>query len=523
MSPALLPLPAPNHLLTAVKAPPNGAALAYAVQAQAVANDRLLVVVVSDSYRAQQLEQDLRALRTELPILHFPDWETLSYDQFSPHPDLVSQRIDCLYRLPQSSRGILVVPVTSLMQRITPVDWIAAQVLDLSVGMKFDLQTERSRLQKFGYRHVPQVMDAGDFSIRGAILDLFPAGSALPIRIELLDDEIESLRLFDPESQRSGETRKSIKLLPAREFPLDAQACKQAREQLLERFDINPRNCGLYADLKEGVAPAGIEYYLPLFFAETASLIDYLPADFELLLAPDVLNASELFWRQTTERYEQRRHDIERPVLAPAELYFTPEALRARFNQHHRYQLLGADEAGHSKAASLALTPPFSGAWLDSAGKPGQALIDFLGAYPGKVILAADSAGRREALKTLFKDAGIEAVMAGDWPEALQNAEPHRLMLTSADLSDGFCVSPPPLTVLTERQLFPERVNQSRRRKNKQKDPEAILRDLNEISIGEPIVHEDHGVGRYHGLVSLETGGMPGEFLKRRVRILRPH
>ncbi|MEY3068329.1 MAG: transcription-repair coupling factor [Pseudomonadota bacterium] len=513
MSNALLPEPAPNHLLTPVQAPPNGAALAYAIRSQAMAKPGLQVVVVADSYRAQQLEQDLRALRTALPILHFPDWETLSYDQFSPHPDLVSQRIDCLYRLPKSTQGILVVPVTSLMQRITPVDWIASQVLDLSVGMKFDLQAERGRLQKFGYRHVPQVMDAGDFSIRGAILDLFPAGSALPIRIELLDDEIESLRLFDPESQRSGETRSSLKLLPAREFPLDADACKRAREQLLERFDINPRNCGLYADLKEGVAPAGIEYYLPLFFAETASLIDYLPDDYDLMLAPDVLNASEHFWRQTTERYEQRRHDIERPLLAPAELYFTPETLRARFNQHHRYQLLSAEDPDHPKARALALTPPFAGAWLDSAGKPGQALMDFLAAYPGKVILAADSAGRRESLKTLFKDAGIDIMTTGDWQDAFQTAEPHRLMLTIADLSDGFGGVSPPLTVLTERQLFPERVSQSRRRKSQQKDPEAILRDLNEISIGAPIVHENHGVGRYQGLVSLETGGMPGEFL----------
>ncbi|WP_297799195.1 transcription-repair coupling factor [Arenimonas sp. GDDSR-1] len=513
MSDALLPDPAPNHLLTPVQAPPNGAAMAYAIRSQAMAKPVLQVVVVPDSYHAQQLEQDLRALRTDLPILHFPDWETLSYDQFSPHPDLVSQRIDCLYRLPKSTRGILVVPVTSLMQRITPVDWIAAQVLDLSVGMKFDLQAERSRLQKFGYRHVPQVMDVGDFSIRGAILDLYPAGSALPIRIELLDDEIESLRLFDPESQRSGESRKSVKLLPAREFPLDAQACKRAREQLLERFEINPRNCGLYADLKEGVAPAGIEYYLPLFFSETASLIDYLPPDFDLVLAPEVLSAAEHFWQQTMDRYEQRRHDIERPVLAPAELYFTPEALRARFNRHHRYQVLNAGEPGYPSAAALALTPPFSGAWQDAAGKPGQALIDFLSAYPGKVILAADSPGRRESLKTLFKDAGVDVMTAGDWQDAFTAALPHVLMLTNAELSDGFSVRSPALTVLTERQLFPERVSQSRRRKSQQKDPEAILRDLNEISIGAPIVHEDHGVGRYQGLVSLETGGMPGEFL----------
>lgn len=509
----MLPEPAPNHLLTAVKSPPNGAALAYAVQQQAQARPCLQVVVVADSFRAQQLEQDLRGMRSASPVLSFPDWETLSYDQFSPHPDLVSQRIDCLHHLPQCRQAILVVPVTSLMQRITPAAWIAAHALDLEVGRKFDLQTERERLQKFGYRHVPQVMDAGDFSIRGAILDLFPAGSALPIRIELLDDEIESLRLFDPETQRSGEPRLHIKLLPAREFPLDADACKRVRTQLLERFDINPRSCSLYADLREGVAPAGIEYYLPLFFAETASLIDYFPTDYDLILASGVLSAADQFWQQTTERYEQRRHDITRPLLAPNELYFSPENLRARLNQKHRYQLLNSDDPGHSTAEAMALSPPFNGAWLDPMHPPGKALMDFLSVYPGRVILAADSAGRRESLKTLLQDAGIELLITSNWPEAIAHAQAHTLTLTSAELSDGFCVATPEIAVLTERQLFPERVSQSRRRKSQQKDPDTILRDLNEISIGAPIVHADHGVGRYQGLVRLETGGMPGEFL----------
>src|SRR5574343_2003542 len=207
MDSAPLPKAASPHKITVLQAPASAAALAYAVLRHARAAGRLQLLVTPDSFGAQQQEQDLRALRPELPVLHFPAWETLVYDQFSPHPDLVSQRIDCLYRLPASRQGVLVVPVSSLMQRIAPPGWIAAQVLDLAVGQRLDLGEERLRLQRFGYRHVPRVMDGGDFSIRGAILDLFPSGAKQPVCSELMEESIDSLRLFDHKSQRSGETR----------------------------------------------------------------------------------------------------------------------------------------------------------------------------------------------------------------------------------------------------------------------------------------------------------------------------
>lgn len=513
MNSAVFPTPAARHNITLIKALPNPAALAYALLQSAMRRNTLLLAAVPDSYAAQQLEQDLLAFKADFPILHFPDWETLSYDRFSPHSDLVSQRIDCLYRLPTCRQGILVVPISSLMQRIAPVDWIAGQVLDLRIGQKFDLAGERLRLQRFGYRHVPNVMDAGDFSIRGAILDVFPAGSTLPVRIEMLDDEIDSLRLFDPETQRSEASRDSFKLLPAREFPLDADHCKRARESLLERFDINPRACSLYADLKENVAPAGIEYYLPLFFESTGNLLDYMPERFDLVLSAKTLDAAEAFWLQTGQRYEQRRHDIERPILAPQELYLAPDALREKLNRLHRYEFIDDGHPGFGKAATLGIQAAFSPQWQTKQEPAGAALGDFLKAYAGQAIIAADSPGRREALKDLIRSAGLPCETAAEWPQAKSLALPGQLMLTTADLSDGFTVLDPPLAVLTERQLFPERASQGRRRRSQGKDPESILRDLSEISIGSPIVHEDHGVGRYQGLLHLETGGSVGEFL----------
>jgi transcription-repair coupling factor (superfamily II helicase) len=508
-----LPAYSAQHAVTPIRALPNAAAFAYAVWRHAAQRENLLLVVVPDSFSAQQLEQDLQAFRSDLPVFHFPDWETLCYDQFSPHPDLVSQRIACLTRLPRAVKGILIVPVNSLMQRISPSDWIAGHVFDLAVGQKLDLLQERQRLQRFGYRHVPQVMDCGDFAIRGAILDLFPSGSPQPIRIELLDDEIESLRPFDPETQRSGASQNSFQLLPAREFPLDAEACKRARAELLERFDINPRSSALYLDLKEGIAPAGIEYYLPLFFEHTSTLFDYLPVDYDCLLATETLGAADAFWQQAESRYEQRRHDRERPILAPRELFLDPQGLRECLNRHHRYEFIETGHQRYNAAPGLPVTAAFECPWQAKGHAAGMQLADFSKAYAGTVLVAADSAGRREALKDLFKQAGLECRVANDWGQALALAAPGCLTLTVAALSDGFTLPESPLAVLTERQLFPERVNQVRRRRTQNKDPEAILRDLNEIDIGSPIVHEDHGIGRYQGLVSLEAGGSIGEFL----------
>ena len=494
------------------RAPASASALALGLAETARGHDGLVLAVTRDSHAAQSLEHDLQVLAGDLPVLHFADWETLPYDLFSPHPDIVSQRVAALYRLPTARRGVLVVPVASLMQRLPPPGWIAGSTLDLRRGQKLDLDAEKRRLEAAGYRNVPQVLDPGDFAVRGALLDLFPMGSDLPYRIELFDDEIDSLRSFDPETQRSDHPVETVRLLPAREFPLDADSARRVRETLRERFEFDPRRCPLYQDLKEGGAPAGIEYYLPLFFEQTATLFEHLRADTLVVIGDGAAESAEAFWAQTSHRWEQRRHDIERPVLAPEELFLPPEQLRARWNQARRIEIAGPAHPQHDRAVAMAEQPVPDLPWSQKGSDPGAALQRFLDAYPGRVLLAADSAGRREALLELLASADIRPATLAGWDAFVAGDD--RFAITVAALEQGFALDQPPLAVLTERQLFPERADQSRRRKRSARDPDTVLRDLSQITFGSPIVHEDHGVGRYQGLVTLESGGISGEYLQ---------
>jgi len=499
------------------RAPSSASALALGLVEVAHEHPGLVLAVVRDTHTAQSLEHDLRVLAEDLPILHFPDWETLPYDLFSPHPDIVSQRVAALYRLPGISRGVLVVPVSSLMQRLPPPSWIAGNALDLRKGQKLDLDIEKRRLEASGYRNVPQVLDPGDFAVRGALLDLYPMGSDVPYRIELFDDVIDTLRSFDPETQRSDHPVESVKLLPAREFPLDLASTRRVREKLSERFDFDPRRCPLYQDLKEGGTPAGIEYYLPLFFEQTTSLFEHLGDKTLVVVGDGVAAAAAAFWAQTSDRWEQRRHDVERPILPPEEIFLPPDALRAELNRAERIEVCGPDHPNHAASVAMAEQPAPVLAWIRKGEESGAALKSFLANYPGRVLLAADSAGRREALIELLDSAELKPATVSGWSSFLSaddagHAAP-RFAIAVAPLEDGFALSEPPITVLTERQLFPERADQSRRRKRAARDPDSILRDLSEITIGSPIVHEDHGVGRYQGLITLDTGGVNGEFL----------
>ena len=506
------PFPRAGQQRSYWRAPHSPSAMALAISQAARQHDGLILAITRDTHSASALENDLRIVAGDLPLLHFPDWETLPYDLFSPHPDIVSQRIAALYRLPSIKRGILVVPVASLMQRLSPPDWIAGNVLDLHKGQKLDLDQEKRRLEASGYRHVPQVNDPGDFAVRGALLDLYPMGSDVPYRIELFDDEIDSLRSFDPETQRSDYPVDSVRLLPAREFPLDAAGTKKARQNLSEQFEFDARRCTIYQDLKEGVAPNGIEYYLPLFFDQTASLFQHLPTNSLIISGVGVETSSENFWQQTSERWEQRRHDLERPILSPAQLFLSPDELRAQCNQRPRIEMCGELHPQYPKAIAIAEQIVPSLPWTQKNEVPGAALHAFLDNYPGRVLLAADSAGRREALIELLNAANLPFHQVSDWPAFLRDGE-HKLSITVATFEAGFAIDSPMLTVLTERQLFPERAEQSRRRKRVGRDPESIIRDLGEIAVGAPIVHEDHGVGRYQGLVSLDSGGITGEYL----------
>jgi len=532
--------------------PPHGSARALLVAEAARAHPGLLVAVTRDTQRAAALEDELRIFAGNLPVLHFPDWETLPYDAFSPHPDIVSQRIATLYQLPGTTRGVLVVPVATLMQRIAPRSHITGSGLVLAKGQKLDLAAEQRRLEAAGYRHVPQVAEPGDFAVRGALIDIFPMGAAEPYRIELFDDEVDSIRSFDPETQRSQQQVDKVELLPAREFPLTEQAAKDFRTRLRERFPIDVRRCPVYQDMKEGVTPGGIEYYLPLFFpakhnpadtrgvagdphegSGTATLFDYLADDALFVLGEGAGEAAEAFWTQTAERYEQRAHDIERPVLPPAELYLSPEQLRARLNKRLRVEVVAS---GHEHAVDAG-TQPAPELPLNRKGEePGTSLRHFLESYPGRVLVAADSAGRREALAESLAGAGLKPAAVDSWQAFLptvgaasaatgrpriaaeaaptEEAPAPRFAITVAPLEQGFALAKPALTVLTERELYGERVRtERRRRRGAARDPDTIIRDLTELSVGAPIVHVDHGVGRYQGLVSMELGGMEGEFL----------
>ncbi|MGH8156295.1 MAG: CarD family transcriptional regulator, partial [Rhodanobacteraceae bacterium] len=534
---------------------PAGSSLALLLCEAARKCEGVVVAVTADSRGARLLEDELQVFAGDLQVLHFPDWETLPYDLFAPHPQLISQRIDTLYRLPATRRGVLVVPASTLMQRLAPRSHIAGTGLAVARGDRLDFVDEQRRLEACGYRHVPQVGEHGEFAVRGALLDIFPMGASEPYRIELFDDEVESIRAFDPETQRSEHPVDAVKLLPAREFPLTDEAMRAFRDRLRERFPIDVRRCPLYQDMKQGVTPGGIEYYLPLFFDATETLFDYLGPDALIVVGRGALDAAERFWAQTAERYDQRAHDIERPILPPVELYLPPQSLRERLNGTLRVDIAAADDPRAANTGTLP-APDLTAGGAAAGGFPAR-VRDWLDEHPDqRVLIAADSAGRREALIEQLATAELRPRVIDSWRTFLyEHAElsssrpwigrdpvPRMeemqmdpglrrddgmegwsrdsghplpgLAVLVAPLDRGFALADPALTVLTERELAGERARSERqRRRTAERDPEAILRDLTELGIGAPIVHVDHGVGRYLGLVALDVGGMPGEFL----------
>jgi len=511
------PLPKSGQQRAWWRAPASPSALAFHIATAAAAHAAPLLVVARDNQGAHQLESDLHTLlgakQPDLPVIAFPDWETLPYDVFSPHPDIVSQRLAALHRLPTLKRGIVIVPVQTLLQRLAPLRHVVGGSFDVKTGQRLDLDAEKRRLESAGYRHVPQVLDPGDFAVRGGLLDVYPMGADQPFRVELLDDEIETIRAFDPESQRSLDKIDAVHLLPGREVPLSDAALKRALDALRERFDLDTRRSALYQDLKAGLAPPGIEYYLPLFFDTTSTLFDYLDADTLPVIADGAMEAADQFWQHTGERYEQRRHDLERPLLPPDTLYLPPDALRERLNAGARVEICGEGHAQRERASALGDQPAPALPIAARDHATADALKSFLSSYPGRVLVAADSPGRREALLEILQSGSLKPEVVADFPSFVAT-DAARFAIAVAPFDDGFAITEPAFVVLTERQLFPERASQPRRRRRVGREPEAIIKDLGELTEGAPIVHEDHGVGRYRGLVTLEAGGMPAEYLE---------
>ncbi|MFZ5755489.1 MAG: transcription-repair coupling factor [Pseudomonadota bacterium] len=481
-----------------------GSAAALYIVERAREQKRPCLVITAGTGDAWQLEEELRFFGRDLPVLHFPDRETLPYDNFSPHQDLVSRRLEALSRLPQLEQAVLVVPVATLLTRLCPPAFVAAG-LRLSAGDRLDLARTRRVLEESGYQCVDTVYEHGQFAVRGSLVDLFPMGHDAPVRIELLDDEVDTLRSFDPETQRSLEKIDAIDLLPAREFPFTPEALDRFRQRFRERFDVDHRQCPVYQDIARGIAPPGIEYYQPLFFDALATLTDYLPAESTVFMLPGLHEAAETFWREVRERYEDRRHDRLAPLLPPDALFLPVEDLFSLLKQRARCELVAA---GGDNA--LAGTPPLLPVNARDPD-PVAALRTHLLADPARrTLIAAESAGRREALVELLGRHGLHPLPVADWQEFITGGA--RFAITVAALERG--IELPQLSLVAEPQLFGDRVMQRRRRDRQQAQAaENAIRNLTELRIGAPVVHVDAGVGRYLGLTTLAVDGQSLEFL----------
>lgn len=486
-----------------------GAALSLAIAEAASNAKRFTLLLTADSQSAERLQEELAFFAPQLPVLHFPDWETLPYDIFSPHQDIVSQRIAALYQLPELSHGVLVVPITTALHRLAPKRFLLGSSLVLDVGQKLDVEQMRLRLEAAGYRCVDTVYEHGEFAVRGALIDLFPMGSPLPYRIDLFDDEIETLRTFDPENQRSIDKVESIRLLPAREFPLKKEAVTGFRARFRERFDVDFRRCPIYQDLSTGITPAGIEYYLPLFYEETATLFDYLPEDSQVFSLPGIEQAAEQFWNDVRNRYEERRVDPERPLLPPAELFMPVEDCFARLKLWPRVVASQQDvEPGIGRERFSAQALPEL-AIEAKASEPLGKLRRFLDEYAGRVLFTAESAGRREVLLELLARLKLRPQEVEGWEGFITSQE--RLAITIAPLDEGLQLDD--VALVAESPLFGQRVMQRRRREKSRDGGENVIKNLTELREGSPVVHIDHGVGRYQGLVTLEIEDQAQEFL----------
>jgi transcription-repair coupling factor (superfamily II helicase) len=492
-----------------------GCARGLAVAEAVASAGRFTLLVTPDSQSAYRIEQELRffAAGSDLTILSFPDWETLPYDVFSPHEDIISQRLETLHRLPQLSEGVLVVPVTTLMHRIAPRDFLEAHTLMMDRGERLDIDALRKRLEQAGYRHVSQVMEHGEFAMRGSIVDLFPMGAHAPYRIDLFDDEIETIREFDPETQLSREQVERIRLLPAHEFPIHDEAIKGFRQRYRQTFEGDPQASSIYREVSNGSAPAGIEYYIPLFFEQMATLFDYLPDDALLITVDEPQAAGEQFGTRVADRYEQRRHDIQRPLLPPDQVFLTLDELAEGLDRYAHVGMQGfeIESPSANEAQNFATLALPSLLIQGRAQDPAATLKSFMASRPGRLLFVAESAGRREYLIDALRHYQIHPRTVDSWQDFLgSNVE---AAITVAPLETGVRLPDAGLAIIPENALFGERAQQERRRKRPTRDADAVVRNLTDLTVGAPVVHEEHGVGRYIGLQKLEVGGSEAEFL----------
>ena len=556
-----LPSLAPGQRFTLPRPPGAADALLIAHLASArAAQGQLTLVVCAEPADSQRLADELPFFAPHLRIAVFPDWETLPYDQFSPHQDLVSERLATMWRLYRKSQGlgsantgvavaaakgkaapdptksvnankeedegvdVVILPASTALTRLAPPSFLAATTFNFKQKSRLDEAALRSQLTLAGYSHVSSVVSPGEYAVRGGLIDLFPMGSNVPYRVDLFDNEVDSIRTFDPDTQRSLYPVPNVRLLPGREFALDEASRKAFRVRWRERIDGDPTKARLYKDMGNGIAGGGIEYYLPLFFDEVATIFDYLPATTTLVLHGAVDDALQRFWTDTRERHRFLKADPDRPILPPEDLFLKSEEF---FDATRAYPTLslrppGVAAQGEAKPAeSVAWARPLPDVSVErGATAPMARLQKHIAATSYRVLLVADSEGRRETLLDMLRDHAIEPISVGTLAEF--EASDEKVAITAAPISEGFFWFEPDaaggartIQFITENELFATGTTPRRRRRGQEQvsSVDALIKDLSELKIGDPVVHSAHGIGRYMGLVNIDPGEGPSEFL----------
>ena len=464
---------------------------------------RTTAIVTADAADARRLMDEMAFFAPGLRCALFPDWETLPYDNFSPHQDLISERLATLWRISQGEADVVLVPATTALYRLAPPSFLAGYTFHFKVRQKLDEAKFKAQLTLAGYSHVSQVVSPGEYAVRGGLIDLFPMGSLVPFRVDLFDDEIDSIRTFDPDSQRSLYPVPEVRLLPGREFPMDDEARARFRSRWREMLEGDPTKSRIYKDMGNGVATAGIEYYLPLFFDETATVFDYLGAEATVVLHGDLEPVFQRFWQDTKDRFRLIQGDPERPALPPESLFLSVDQFYTRANLHAQLSLRpgmedAADNAHFHKLGDLSV--------LRGADDPLARLHAHIRNTQQRVLLLAESDGRRESLLDFLRASAVNPPAFESLAE-FQSDAAQKIGIATASLTVGFSWIEGGIDFVTETELFAAGPTTRRRKKQEQvSDVDALIKDLAELNVGDPVVHSAHGIGRYRGLVNMDVG-----------------
>ncbi|WP_016956661.1 transcription-repair coupling factor [Catenovulum agarivorans] len=495
----------------------KGSSAAFAISQLSQQQKSPVLVVTPDTASALKMHAEIDSLLKEHKqnAHFFPDWETLAYDTFSPHQDIISQRLHTLHNLQQRS-GVYIVSINTLMMRMAPVDFIGQYSLILNQGDKLDIDSMRGRLVQSGYRLVDQVMEHGEFSIRGSLLDLYPMGSNQPYRIDFFDDEVDSIRVFDPETQRSGDTIKTVDLLPAHEFPTDDAGIEKFRQNWRAQFEPSTDKESIYYQVSKKIMPAGIEYYLPLFFEQTSSLFEHLPAQTTILFTDKIQAAATHFIDEVNKRYENRRFDKSRPLLEPKQLFLSVDQLFSGLKQFARIEFTSQNLDEKSGRFNFLIEAIDDIAVDAKLAKPYDKLNRYLAQNAARTLYVVESQGRRETLLELLKQNKIKPTTYQSVSNFLKNTAEAGIVV--ADLEHSFLaeIDGKKIAFVTETELLGNVVSQRRRRssvRGQTGSTDSVVKNLAELSVGQPVVHLDHGVGRYLGLQTIDAAGVPTEFV----------